>query len=76
MTGTAISRVGGGPVPSANSPDALTDVELTWIEGRIEYWIRFGRQAGERILDRRRRVVSFRPGAVFTFVRWAANDFG
>ena len=76
MTGTAAPRVGGGSVPSANSPDALTDVELTWIENRIEYWIRFGRQAGERIIDRRRRVVSFRPGAVFTFVRWAANDFG
>lgn len=76
MTGTAAPRVGGGPVPSANSSDALTHVELTWIEGRIEYWIRFGRQAGERILDRRRRVVSFRPRAVFAFVRWAANDFG
>jgi hypothetical protein len=76
MTGTAALRVGGGPVPSAISSDALTHVELTWIEGRIEYWIRFGRQAAERILDRRRRVVSFRPGAIFAFVRWAANDFG
>ena len=76
MTGTAAPRARGGPMPSANSPDALTDVELTWIENRIEYWIRFGRQAGERIIDRRRRVVSFRPGAVFAFVRWAANDFG
>ncbi len=76
MTGTAASRARGGPMPSANSSDALTDVELTWIEGGIEYWIRFGHRAGERILDRRRRVVSFRPGAVFTFVRWAANDFG
>lgn len=76
MTGTTAPRVDGGPVPSANSSDGLTHVELTWIESRIEYWIRFGRQAGERILDRRRRVVSFRPGAVFAFVRWAANDFG
>ena len=32
MTGTAASRARGGPMPSANSPDALTDVELTWIE--------------------------------------------
>lgn len=76
MTGTAAPRVGGGPMPSADSPDALTHVELTWIEKRIEYWIRFGREAGERIIDRRRRVVSFRPGAVFAFVRWAANDYG
>ena len=76
MTGTAAPRVGGGSMPSAHSPDALTHVELTWIEKRIEYWIRFGREAGERILDRSRRVVSFRPCAVFAFVRWAANDFG
>ncbi|WP_346913166.1 DUF2840 domain-containing protein [uncultured Roseibium sp.] len=76
MTGTAAPRVGGGPTPSAYNPDALTHVELTWIEKRIEYWIRFGRGTGERIIDRRRRVVSFRPGAVFAFVRWAANDYG
>ena len=76
MTGTAAPRVGGGPMPSADSPDALTHVELTWIEKRIEYWIRFGRAAGKRIIDRRRRVVSFRPGAIFAFVRWAANGYG
>ena len=56
--------------------DGLTHVELTWIEKRIENWIRFGRVANDRIIDRRRRIVSFRPGAVFAFVRWAANDYG
>lgn len=63
----------------APSPDAaplLTRVELTWLEGRIEHWIRFGRDCGETILDRRRRVLSFAPGNVFAFVRWASNDFG
>jgi hypothetical protein len=54
----------------------LTRVELTWLEGRIEHWIRFGRDCGETILDRRRRVLSFAPGNVFAFVRWASNDFG
>lgn len=54
----------------------LTHVELLWIEGKIERWIRFGRVAQERILDRRRRVVSFAPGGVFAFVRWASNDYG
>lgn len=54
----------------------LTRVELTWVEGRTEYWIRFGQEAGSQILDRNRRIVSFRPGAVFAFVRWAANDHG
>jgi len=54
----------------------LTHVELTWIEKKIEYWIRFGQDVHEQILDRRRRVVSFPPHGVFAFVRWAANDFG
>ena len=76
MTGTAAPRVRGGPLPSALSHDNMTHVELTWIEKKIEYWIRFGREAHEQILDRRRRIVSFRPHTVFAFVRWAANDFG
>ena len=76
MTGATAPDVGAGPMPSAHTSDAFTHVELTWIEGRIEYWIRFGREAGERIIDRRRRVVFFRPGAIFAFVRWAANDYG
>lgn len=55
---------------------ALTEVELIHLEGKIERWIRFGRVAQERILDRRRRVIAFAPGAVFAFVRWASNDYG
>ena len=54
----------------------LTFVELTWHGRRIENRIRFGRQAGQQILDRHRRVVSFTSGSVFCFVRWAANDYG
>jgi hypothetical protein len=56
--------------------DNMTHVQLTWIEKRIEHWIRFGRIAKDEIVDRRRRMVSFRPGAVFAFVRWSANDYG
>jgi hypothetical protein len=65
-----------GSMPVARSADSFTHVELTWIEKRIENWIRFGREAHDQILDRRRRVLSFRPGSIFAFVRWAANDFG
>ncbi|MGI4765172.1 MAG: DUF2840 domain-containing protein [Janthinobacterium lividum] len=54
----------------------LTEVELIHLEGKIERWIRFGREAQERILDRRRRILAFAPGAVFAFVRWASNDYG
>jgi hypothetical protein len=57
-------------------PEDATRVELTWVEKEIECWIRFGRVVHEQILDRHRRVVSFRPGAIFAFVRWASNDFG
>ena len=62
--------------PHNKNDDALTHVELTWIEKKIEHWIRFGKPAREQILDRRRRIVSFAPGTVFAFVRWASNDYG
>jgi hypothetical protein len=61
---------------SAQHTIRLTHVELTWIEQRVEHWIRFGRFAEDHIIDRRRRVVSFAPGSIFAFVRWASNDFG
>ena len=64
------------PSSAASTPDPLTHVELTWIEKRIENWIRFGRPAQAQTLDRSRRIVSFAPNSIFAFVRWAANDFG
>jgi len=57
-------------------PGDLTLVELTWREKRIEHRIRFGRIVEEHRLDRHRRIVSFAPGSVFAFVRWAANEYG
>jgi len=64
-------------LPSAlASQSRLTEVELTWIEKKLEHWIRFGRIAQDRILTRRTRVVGFRPGAIFAVVRWTANDYG
>ena len=76
MTGAAASRTRGGPAPLAQMSDTFTHVELTWVEKRIENWIRFGQEVLDEVLDRRRRVFSYRPGSVFAFVRWAANDFG
>jgi Protein of unknown function (DUF2840) len=73
---TPVSHPAAEPLSSALPSDHLTHVELIWVEKKIEYWIRFGRVAHEQILDRRRRIVSFRPDAIFAFVRWAANDFG
>ena len=54
----------------------LTHVELRWIKKRVENWIRFGRTAEEHVIDEQRRLVSFAPGSIFAFIRWAANDYG
>jgi Protein of unknown function (DUF2840) len=63
-------------VITSNITGELTHVELTWLEKRIEHWIRFGAITSEKVLDRHRRVVNFAPGSVFALVRWASNDFG
>ncbi|ARE40961.1 hypothetical protein RGUI_2820 [Rhodovulum sp. P5] len=55
---------------------ARTFIELTWIEGRIERWLRFGRVVQGTIRSRSVRVVGVDPGGIFAFVRWAANDYG
>src|SRR3546814_7650990 len=55
--------------------NALTEVELIWIEGRIEYWTRFGRIDAERIVSRKTRIVSFTPDDDFSLVRWTSNDY-
>ncbi len=75
MKPSAIPLV-AGLSPASSPSDDLTHVELTHVEKKIENWIRFGRHARETILDRRRRVLSFRPGNTFAFVRWASNDYG
>ena len=54
----------------------LTTVELLWLKKRIENRVRFGHPVSEKFIDHHRRVLSFAPGSVFAFVRWASNDFG
>ena len=56
--------------------DTLTHIELIWHEKQIEHWIRFGRDVAEKILDRRRRILSFAPDSIVAYVRWASGDFG
>ncbi|HRK19841.1 MAG TPA: DUF2840 domain-containing protein [Hyphomicrobiaceae bacterium] len=53
-----------------------TTVDLLWLEGRIERWIRFGRTVQETIRSCSESTVGFDPGAVFALVRWASNDYG
>lgn len=75
MTGNTAPPMCGNPLP--DGPAAfLTLVELTWIEKRIENWIRFGRESYGQTLDRSRRLVGFSPETIFCLVRWAANEYG
>lgn len=76
MIGNIPPREHSDTAPIADASDHLVRVELTWVEKRIENWIRFGRVRQEQVLDRHRRVVCFQPGSIFAFVRWASNDFG
>ncbi len=75
MTGLAAVSTRAGRALHA-PPEDLTQVELVWIEKQIEYWIRFGREVREQVLDRRRRILFFPPGAAFALVRWAGNEHG
>jgi hypothetical protein len=75
MTGLAAASARAGRAAGL-SADALTQVELVWIEKQVEHWIRFGREVREQVLDRRRRILFFPPGAAFALVRWAANEHG
>ena len=59
-----------------DAPRDLTDVDCIWIKGIQENWTRFGNPVSDRILDRKRRVLSFEPNSVFAFIRWQSNDYG
>lgn len=54
----------------------MTQVDLLHLAGRDERWIRFGQQCSEQIIDRKRRILCFREGALFALVCWQANDYG
>lgn len=64
------------PVGFRLSASGLTDVELTWIEGRLEQQLRFGRVAAERSGGPHKRIASFRPGASFGLLGCTRNDLG
>lgn len=60
--------------PRFSSPSI--EVELIWLPDRLQRWVRFGRPFDEIVHDRRRRAVTFAPGAVFSLVHWEAGDYG
>ncbi|CDO38379.1 DUF2840 domain-containing protein [Novosphingobium sp. KN65.2] len=76
MTGRVTGDTDFTPFARALAKQALTEVQLTWIEKRYEQWLRFGRVAGEQIVSRHTCIKRFRPGAVFALMRWIANNYG
>lgn len=59
-----------------DEPAETTCVELIWLKGRLQRWIRFGRPAAEVIHDRRRRTLMFPEGSIFGLVHWEAGEYG
>lgn len=59
-----------------DDPASLIQVQCTWNEKVAEQWIRFGRIASERIIDRKTSIKFFRPHAIFAFVDWKAREHG
>lgn len=62
-------------MPEAH-PNLYTQVELIWFEKQIEHWLRFGHAASDRVIDRSRRILEFKPNSVLAYVRWASNAYG
>lgn len=56
--------------------EPLTRVEIVFYPEFVNHWLRFGEADEWRDLDRRRALAFFKPGRVFGYVRWQANEFG
>jgi len=56
--------------------ELFTRVEIAFYPEHLNYWLRFGEPDEEHDLDRRRSLAFFKPGRVFGYVRWWANEYG
>ena len=54
----------------------FTRVEIAFYPEHLNHWLRFGAPETQQDLDRRRSIALFRPGQVFGYVRWRANEYG
>lgn len=54
----------------------LTAVEVAFYPEFLNHWLRFGAPDLQQGLDRRRSLALFRPGRVFGYLRWRANEYG
>lgn len=76
MTHAALTAGQSSAAAAAAHTDDLTTVDLTWIEGEVEQWLRFGAAVAEHRIDPRRRALSFAAGTTFALVRWTSNGIG
>ncbi|MHA1599428.1 MAG: DUF2840 domain-containing protein [Alphaproteobacteria bacterium] len=56
--------------------EPFTRVEIAFYPEYLNHWLRFGHPDEQRDLDRRRSLALFKPGRVFGYVRWRANEYG
>ena len=56
--------------------DDLTRVEIAFYPEHLNFWLRFGAPDEQFDLDRRRSLALFKPGRIFGYVRWCANEYG
>lgn len=56
--------------------EPFTRVEIAFYPEHLNHWLRFGEPDEQHDLDRRRSIALFKPGRVFAYVRWRANEYG
>ncbi|MEQ9145578.1 MAG: DUF2840 domain-containing protein [Parvibaculaceae bacterium] len=56
--------------------ETFTRVEIAFYPEHLNHWLRFGEPDEQQDLDRRRSLALFKPGRVFGYVRWRANEYG
>ncbi len=56
--------------------EPFTRVEIAFYPEHLNYWLRFGAPDESHDLDRRRSLAFFKPGRLFGYVRWRANEYG
>ena len=56
--------------------ELFTRVEIAFYPEYLNHWLRFGEPDEQQDLDRRRSLALFKPGRVFGYVRWRANEYG
>lgn len=79
MRALARSSAASGGLPATarlGTPHGLTEVSLTSIDGRLAQSICFGRVAAKHVAGANLRTASFRPGAIFAFLRVSTSDIG